>query len=149
MFLWPSLKIWTLVVINLWDLFEQPMELKPSSVLFLQNFLFFCWCLLVLIFFYTGLEIMGPAYRTFAGMMICLFFAVALMILAGLAYIFNSWFQLALVTSVPFVVLFRYNQKYNRRRSFLQYQNFSFLFYLGLSDSFPQIKDNIIKVVQS
>ena len=51
---------------------------------------------------------MGPAYRTFAGMMICLFFAVALMILAGLAYIFNSWFQLALVTSVPFVVLFRY-----------------------------------------
>ena len=69
--------------------------------------------MLVLIFFYTGLEIMGPAYRTFAGMMICLFFAVALMILAGLAYIFNSWFQLALVTSVPFVVLFRYNQKYN------------------------------------
>jgi len=51
---------------------------------------------------------MGPAYRTFAGMMICLFFAVALMILAGLAYIFNSWFSLALVTSVPFVVLFSY-----------------------------------------
>ena len=51
---------------------------------------------------------MGPAYRTFAGMMICLFFAVALMILAGLAYIFNSWFKLALVTSVPFVALFRY-----------------------------------------
>ena len=51
---------------------------------------------------------MGPAYRTFAGMMICLFFAVALMILAGLAYVFNSWFSLALVTSVPFVVLFRF-----------------------------------------
>jgi hypothetical protein len=30
-----------------------------------------------------GLEIMGPAYRTFAGMMLCLVFAVALMILAG------------------------------------------------------------------
>jgi len=58
--------------------------------------------------FILCLEIMGPAYRTFAGMMICLFFAVALMILAGLAYIFNSWFQLALVTSVPFVVLFSY-----------------------------------------
>lgn len=62
-------------------------------------------------FFYfstPGLEIMGPAYRTFAGMMICLFFAVALMILAGLAYVFNTWFSLALVTSVPFVSLFRY-----------------------------------------
>ena len=50
---------------------------------------------------------MGPGYRTFAGMMICLFFAVALMILAGLAYVFNSWFSLALITSVPFVALFR------------------------------------------
>jgi hypothetical protein len=30
---------------------------------------------------------MGPGYRTFAGMMICLFFAVALMILAGLGSI--------------------------------------------------------------
>jgi hypothetical protein len=55
----------------------------------------------------SALEIMGPGYRTFAGMMICLFFAVALMILAGLAYVFNSWFSLALVTSVPFVSLFR------------------------------------------
>ena len=50
---------------------------------------------------------MGPGYRTFAGMMICLFFAVALMILSLLAYIFNSWFSLALVTSVPFASLFR------------------------------------------
>lgn len=51
---------------------------------------------------------MGPGYRTFAGMMICLFFAMALMLLACLAYVFNSWFPLALVTSVPFVTLFRY-----------------------------------------
>ena len=51
---------------------------------------------------------MGPNYRTMAGMMICLFFAVALMILAGLAYIFNDWFSLALVTSVPFVSLWSY-----------------------------------------
>ena len=51
---------------------------------------------------------MGPAYRTFAGMMICCFFAVALMILAGLAAVFNSWFDLALVTSVPSVLLFTY-----------------------------------------
>ena len=56
---------------------------------------------------FEALEIMGPGYRTFAGMMICLFFAVALMILSLLAYIFNSWFTLALVTSVPFASLFR------------------------------------------
>ena len=61
-----------------------------------------------LLFHFSALEMMGPAYRTFSGMMICLFFAVALMILAGLAYIFNSWFDLALVTSVPFVALFSY-----------------------------------------
>eukprot|EP00090_Calanus_glacialis_P012639 TRINITY_DN21241_c0_g1_i1.p1 TRINITY_DN21241_c0_g1~~TRINITY_DN21241_c0_g1_i1.p1 ORF type:complete len:616 (-),score=86.58 TRINITY_DN21241_c0_g1_i1:500-2347(-) len=58
--------------------------------------------------FILCLEVMGPAYRTCAGMMICLFFAVALMILAGLSYFFNSWFQLALVTSVPFTLLFSY-----------------------------------------
>ena len=74
---------------------------------------------------------MGPAYRTGAGMMICLFFAIALMILSILrcstaqystvqystvqymilsilSYYFNSWFQLALVTSVPFTLLFSY-----------------------------------------
>ena len=55
-----------------------------------------------------GLETMGPAYRTFAGMMICLFFAVALMVLALVAYIFNSWKDLALVSSFPFITLFRY-----------------------------------------
>lgn len=51
---------------------------------------------------------MGPAYRTAAGMMICMFFAVALMILAVLSYFFNSWFQLAIVTSAPFIILFSY-----------------------------------------
>ena len=51
---------------------------------------------------------MGPAYRTFAGMMICLFFAVALMVLAGVAYFFNSWRSLAFVSSFPFIALFRY-----------------------------------------
>jgi len=54
------------------------------------------------------LEVMGPAYRTGAGMMICLFFAVALMILSVLSYFFNSWFELALVTSLPFTLLVTY-----------------------------------------
>jgi len=58
--------------------------------------------------FILCLEILGPAYRTMAGMMLCLVFAVALMLLAGLAYIFNTWFDLALVTSIPFISLFGY-----------------------------------------
>lgn len=58
--------------------------------------------------FILCLEIMGPAYRTMAGMILCLFFAVALMILAGLAYAFNSWVKLVLVTSLPSVLLFVY-----------------------------------------
>jgi len=53
-------------------------------------------------------EVMGPAYRTAAGMMLCMFFAVALMILAGLSYLFNSWFSLACITSFPFIALFSY-----------------------------------------
>ena len=81
-----------------------------------------------------GQEVMGPAYRTAAGMMLCMFFAVtfhhcalsktffwnlflakneimikvALMILAGLSYLFNSWFSLACITSFPFIALFSY-----------------------------------------
>ena len=33
---------------------------------------------------------------------------VALMILAGLSYLFNSWFSLACITSFPFIALFSY-----------------------------------------
>ncbi|XP_023337932.1 organic cation transporter protein isoform X1 [Eurytemora carolleeae] len=58
--------------------------------------------------FILCLEMLGPAYRTMAGMMLCLVFAVALMILAGLAYMFNTWFNLALITSLPFLSLFVY-----------------------------------------
>jgi len=58
--------------------------------------------------FILCLEVMGPAYRTGAGMMLCMFFAVALMILSVLSYFFNSWFQLALITSLPFTLLLGY-----------------------------------------
>ena len=48
---------------------------------------------------------MGPAYRTFAGMVICVFFACALALLAGIAYLCRHWFVLSLSLSVPFVLL--------------------------------------------
>nr|XP_040572189.1 organic cation transporter protein-like [Lepeophtheirus salmonis] len=83
---------------------------SPNYVVFtvLRSINGFTFPALFQIPFILSIEIMGPGYRTFAGMMICLFFAVALMILAGLAYIFNSWFSLALATSTPFVLLFSY-----------------------------------------
>ena len=54
------------------------------------------------------LEILAPSSRPMAGMMISVFFALALMTLAGLAFLFDSWFQLELAISVPFVLLVGY-----------------------------------------
>ena len=53
----------------------------------------------------AALELMGPAYRTFAGMVIGLFFACALALLAGIAYLCRHWFVLSLSLSVPWVLL--------------------------------------------
>ncbi|CAG5109184.1 Similar to CarT: Carcinine transporter (Drosophila melanogaster), partial [Cotesia congregata] len=54
------------------------------------------------------LELMGPRYRTFAGMVICMFFATAMCLLALLGYLLRNWFALSLATSVPFILLFSY-----------------------------------------
>ncbi|KAG8261570.1 organic anion transmembrane transporter activity protein [Homalodisca vitripennis] len=51
---------------------------------------------------------MGPRYRTFAGMVICMFFAGAMSLLALLGYLLRDWFSLSLATSVPFLLLFSY-----------------------------------------
>ncbi|XP_076629444.1 organic cation transporter 1 [Colletes latitarsis] len=58
--------------------------------------------------FILALELMGPRYRTFAGMVICMFFASAMSLLALLGYLLRHWFTLSLATSVPFVLLFSY-----------------------------------------
>ncbi|KAG7213259.1 hypothetical protein KM043_002559 [Ampulex compressa] len=58
--------------------------------------------------FILALELMGPRYRTFAGMVICMFFATAMSLLALLGYLLRHWFTLSLATSVPFVLLFSY-----------------------------------------
>ncbi|XP_043197798.1 carcinine transporter-like [Amphibalanus amphitrite] len=58
--------------------------------------------------FILALELMGPAYRTFAGMVICVFFAFALALLAGIAYLCRHWFVLSLSLSVPWVLLASY-----------------------------------------
>uniref|UniRef100_A0A1B6IQD5 Major facilitator superfamily (MFS) profile domain-containing protein n=1 Tax=Homalodisca liturata TaxID=320908 RepID=A0A1B6IQD5_9HEMI len=58
--------------------------------------------------FILALEMMGPRYRTFAGMVICMFFAGAMSLLALLGYLLRDWFSLSLATSVPFLLLFSY-----------------------------------------
>ncbi|PSN42448.1 hypothetical protein C0J52_15942 [Blattella germanica] len=58
--------------------------------------------------FILALELMGPRYRTFAGMVICMFFAMGLSLLALLGYLLRNWYTLSLATSVPFVLLFSY-----------------------------------------
>ncbi|KAK7872852.1 hypothetical protein R5R35_006723 [Gryllus longicercus] len=58
--------------------------------------------------FILALELMGPRYRTFAGMVICMFFALGMSLLALLGYLLRNWFTLSLATSVPFVLLFSY-----------------------------------------
>ncbi|XP_026666854.1 organic cation transporter 1-like [Ceratina calcarata] len=58
--------------------------------------------------FILALEMMGPRYRTFAGMVICMFFASAMSLLALLGYLLRHWYTLSLATSVPFVLLFSY-----------------------------------------
>ncbi|XP_011504395.1 PREDICTED: organic cation transporter 1-like [Ceratosolen solmsi marchali] len=58
--------------------------------------------------FILALELMGPRYRTFAGMVICIFFATAMSLLALLSYLLRNWYTLSLAISVPFVLLFSY-----------------------------------------
>ncbi|XP_014484477.1 PREDICTED: organic cation transporter 1-like [Dinoponera quadriceps] len=58
--------------------------------------------------FILALELMGPRYRTFAGMVICMFFASAMSLLALLGYLLRHWYTLSLATSVPFILLFSY-----------------------------------------
>ncbi|KAL1431771.1 hypothetical protein MTO96_013875 [Rhipicephalus appendiculatus] len=55
--------------------------------------------------FIMSMEIMSPEKRTFAGMFVCAVYGVALMSLAGVAYLLRSWFAVAVATSLPFVVL--------------------------------------------
>lgn len=56
--------------------------------------------------FIIGIELMGPQQRTFAGLVVCIFFASAMSLLAAIAFLCRDWFKLALITSFPFVSLF-------------------------------------------
>lgn len=54
------------------------------------------------------MEIMGPSARVFAGMVICFFFATAMLLLGAVASLIREWTSIVLVSNAPFIVLFVY-----------------------------------------
>lgn len=60
------------------------------------------------IFFPIALELVGPNYRSFVTVMTCLFYTLGLILLSGVTYLVRNWVNLALVTSLPFLVYFIY-----------------------------------------
>ncbi|CAG4952112.1 unnamed protein product [Parnassius apollo] len=58
--------------------------------------------------FILALELMPPARRTHAGIIVGMFFASGMSLLALIAYIVRDWFYLSLATSLPFIALYGY-----------------------------------------
>ncbi|XP_045488626.1 beta-alanine transporter [Pieris rapae] len=58
--------------------------------------------------FILALELMPPAQRTNAGIVVGMLFASGMCLLALLAYALRDWFYLSLATSLPFLLLFGY-----------------------------------------
>ncbi|XP_067002469.2 carcinine transporter [Anabrus simplex] len=58
--------------------------------------------------FIIALELVGPNYRSFVTVMMCIFYTVGLIILSGIAYLVRDWVTLSIVTSAPFLVYYFY-----------------------------------------
>ncbi|CAH2057428.1 unnamed protein product, partial [Iphiclides podalirius] len=58
--------------------------------------------------FILALELMPPAQRTNAGIVVGMLFAAGMSLLALIAYVARDWFHLSLATSLPFVFLYAY-----------------------------------------
>lgn len=58
--------------------------------------------------FIMAIELMDPKRRARCGMLYCIFFSFAMILLSGLAYLIRNWIHLALVTSLPFSCLLVY-----------------------------------------
>lgn len=58
--------------------------------------------------FVLGMEIVGPSKRVWAGIVIEYFFAVGLVVLAGVAYALRDWMYIEIATSVPSVFFLLY-----------------------------------------
>ncbi|XP_049879913.1 uncharacterized protein LOC126376513 [Pectinophora gossypiella] len=58
--------------------------------------------------FILALELMPPAKRTYAGIVVGMLFATGMCLLALLAYALRDWYHLSLATSLPFILLYGY-----------------------------------------
>ncbi|XP_041351234.1 organic cation transporter protein-like [Gigantopelta aegis] len=58
--------------------------------------------------FVIGMELVGPSKRTFAGIVIEIFWCLGLFTVGGVAYALRDWHHLQLACSVPTVLLFSY-----------------------------------------
>ena len=56
----------------------------------------------------SGMELVGTTKRTFAGIVIEMFWCGGLFILGGVAYFLRDWHYLQLACSVPTVLLFSF-----------------------------------------
>ena len=54
------------------------------------------------------MEIIGPKYRTMAGMMYQMFFSLGFMVLPGMAYFVRDYIKLQIVMAVPVIATFGY-----------------------------------------
>ena len=63
---------------------------------------------LCVIIVFTGMEIVGPSWRVFAGFVIEYFWAGGYIAVAGVAYFLRDWRKLQLALSIPLAALFFY-----------------------------------------
>ncbi|XP_014665354.1 PREDICTED: organic cation transporter protein-like isoform X2 [Priapulus caudatus] len=58
--------------------------------------------------FVIGIELVGPERRGFTTIMQCVSYSSGLLVLAGVAYLVRDWRNLALATSIPFILMYGY-----------------------------------------
>ena len=59
-------------------------------------------------FLSTGLEMVGPSKRNWAGIVIHMFFAVGLVYLAGMGYFFRDWKNVGISIAAPCILFLCY-----------------------------------------
>lgn len=59
-----------------------------------------------MLFYLVGVEMVGPKWRVFAGIVIEYFWAFGYVLIAAIAYGIRDWRMLALAISVPQALLF-------------------------------------------
>jgi len=55
--------------------------------------------------FVMASELVGPKYRSFAGVTVFLSFTAALCLMAVQGYLVQEWRKLLLITSIPYIIL--------------------------------------------